>query len=291
VNSAEPLDWKETLRHSGSTDEERALELFYAHLTLGRLPQKNGEGIRLLTCSLAITATMRRHLVSQDPERLLIYRDLVRATFRNTLRLAMPRTCSRLGSSFEQIFEDFLAEHATGGRCLRDVSPSFLHFVRHAPPKGVPSYLWELSELEALRIVVASAPNAKPTASMAQIEPELDRGLIFSDSAVLLMFEHAVHLLSEDESDRALPERRDTHLLAYRDAAHEVRTMELTRLAARILRRLMAGMPLGPSIQSACTAENVELTPDVLSGSATVLSDLAERGALVGVEGNPSEQP
>jgi hypothetical protein len=291
VNTIERKGWSDILLDPAILDGSRAIELFYAHLTLGRLSNAGGDGIRLLTEVLPLSAKSRRHLLSQNPARLLIYRDLVRATFKNTLRLAMPRACSRLGASFEPIFDDFLAEHAAFGRCLRDVTPSFLHFIRQFPPQGVPPYLWELAELEALQIFVASAPTREFTAAQAQIEPQIERGLVFSESVVLLFFEHAVHLLSVDPGDKTAPEQRNTQLLAYRDGEHEVRTMELTRLAALILKRLIKGDPLGSSIQGACEEEKVELTPDVLSGSARVLSDLAQRGALLGVRGPASEQP
>ena len=84
-----------------------------------------------------------------------------------------------------------------------------------------------------------------------------------------------------DEDGDGAPARRDVQLLAYRDAEHVVRWLELTPLAAAVLERLVAGEPLGAAVEHACQAHRVApaaVLPDV----ARLLADLGERGVLLG---------
>jgi hypothetical protein len=77
---------------------------------------------------------------------------------------------------------------------------------------------------------------------------------------------------------------RPTVLLAYRDREHDVRYLELTPLAALVIERLAAGDPLGQAVTQACAEQGVALDKDVLDAIALVLSELAERGVLLGAE-------
>jgi hypothetical protein len=70
-------------------------------------------------------------------------------------------------------------------------------------------------------------------------------------------------------------------LLAYRDADHAVRWLELSPLAAEILERLVSGQALGSSVERACASRGVAPSA-VLENIATLLSDLGERGVLLG---------
>jgi hypothetical protein len=63
---------------------------------------------------------------------------------------------------------------------------------------------------------------------------------------------------------------------------HEVRYLELSPLAAAILERLLASVELGRAVQEGCASEHIELDESVLTGTSELLSNLAERGALLG---------
>jgi hypothetical protein len=70
-------------------------------------------------------------------------------------------------------------------------------------------------------------------------------------------------------------------LLAYRDAAHVVRWLELSPLAAAIVDRLLEGDPLAPAVGRAC-ADHDTAPAAVAADVARLLADLAERGLLLG---------
>ena len=82
--------------------------------------------------------------------------------------------------------------------------------------------------------------------------------------------------------DRTEPKRRQTSLFVYRSPEHEVRYLELSSLAAKILQRLVAGETLGQAIERASSEEGVALDKSVTESTARLLADLGERGALLG---------
>jgi hypothetical protein len=88
-----------------------------------------------------------------------------------------------------------------------------------------------------------------------------------------------VHELADANSEP--PARRDVQLLAYRDAEHAVRWLELTPLAASIVRRLLEGEILGAAVAGAC-GDHGTSPAAVGTNVARLLADLGERGVLLG---------
>jgi hypothetical protein len=239
----------------------------------------------------AVAAWIQRHgiapedadaLLSDGLERWLVYRTLVRDNLREPLLLAMPRSAARLGALFEEYFSKFLAERGPRTHYLRDVAREFLDFC--APlwqhDRRVPPFLHDLARHEASCIEIGSLETRRAGPAVAELD--LDRTVCFIEAARLAEYAHAVHELSENEDDRSEPARHRTQLFVYRSPEHEVRYLELTPLAAEILRRLLAGETLRAALEGACGSLGVALDSQVLQGAARVLSDLAERGALLG---------
>lgn len=264
-----------------------------------------------------LPAADRAFLAEQGPQRLLVYRKLMRNTLREALRVAIPRTLARLDDRFEELFVAFCAERGTTSHYLRDVTGEYLDFCepRWRSDARIPDFLVELGRLEAVQIEIAAAPGrqrllsdaeakAQHTASQATAaqatpsqgtpsqhaapeergsdELELDRGVVFSSATRLLHFEHRVHELPESEDDRSEPLRSTTHLFVYRSAEHEVRYLELSPLASSVIERLLAGATLRVALIGACTDAGVPLDEVTLGGAAQVLAELGERGVLLG---------
>jgi hypothetical protein len=143
----------------------------------------------------------------------------------------------------------------------------------------VPDYLGDLARHELTGFEVASAEDDR---SATGIDLDLDTTARFHASVRLARYEHAVHRLLADEAARDVPAREATALLAYRDADHEVRYLELSPLAAAILDRLLLGETLRVAVVGAGAALGEALGPEVLAGTARLLDDLVQRGALLG---------
>jgi hypothetical protein len=239
----------------------------------------------------AVAAWLDRNQVPADDaaamlaagiERLGVYRQLVRGNLREAVRIAIPRAVARLGPVFDEWFDRFLAERGPRTHYLRDVTRELLDFCEphwRADPRVAP-YMLDLARHENVQIEVG-AMQARPP----ELEPgelSLDRPVRFIEAARVMRYAFAVHRLSEDLDDGSEPERVPTALFVHRNPEHEVRYLELTPVAANLLDRLLSGQPLGAAIETACGELGAAVDPALLDGSARLLSDLAERGALLG---------
>jgi hypothetical protein len=220
-----------------------------------------------------------------SPRRLAVYRSLVRNGLSGIVLRMLPRTRSRLnaacGGRFDADFARFVAEVGPRTHYLRDVPGEFVAWVENAwrTDPLVPAYVPDLAAHELASYSVAASETAAAGRLIGDVS--LDRPLEFASSVRLLRYAWAVHELPSNTSSMELPVQRDVCLLAYRDADHAIRWLELSPLAWEILERLVSGEALGPSVELACTSRGVAPNA-VLDGVATLLSDLGERGVLLG---------
>ena len=219
------------------------------------------------------------------PPRLGVYRSLIRNGLAAVVVRMLPRTRARRNAAqgegrFEADLAAFLAELGPRTNYLRDVPAELLAWVvpRWRADPAVPPYLVDLArhEIAAFAVAAAAAPDAPRPG-----EVNLDAPLLFAESVRLERYAWAVHELPPDGEATAEPARRDVCLLAYRDASHAVRWLELTPLAGAVIERLVGGEPLGSAIAGACE-EHEAVAAAVLPDVARLLADLGERGVLLG---------
>ncbi len=221
------------------------------------------------------------------PRRLAVYRSLVRNGLAAVVQRMLARTRARMNAACNGRFDADLATFAqeVGPRThyLRDVPSELFAWVepRWRADTTIPVYLIDLAAYELAAFGVAASASVRVPEAGAPVA--LDRPLVFTESARLMHFAWAVHELDDDEpgDPAAEPPRRDVQLLAYRDAHHRVRWLELTALAAAVIQALLSGQPLGEAVQRACIDHDV-VPAAVIPDLARLLSDLGERGVLVG---------
>ncbi len=282
----------------------QAHEELWRALTLSEADPDPARFLDGLLESSSLSDDDRAFLREQGPNRLLVYRRLVRSTLRDAIELSMPRASARMkavsGSTegrslFQEAFDAYVGERGTRSHYLRDIAPELLDFCaeRYARSPSMPAYLLELGRLESAEIEVAAAPTKRElhgpsgppeaeNASATGDELGIDHGVRFIEACRLFRFEHAVHRLPSDLDDRSEPARVITFLLVYRSPQHEVRYLELSAVAEAILRRLLDGSSLRTALVEGCSEMGVPLDDAVLSGTAQVLSDLGQRGVLLG---------
>jgi hypothetical protein len=221
------------------------------------------------------------------PPRLAVYRSLVRNGLSSVILRMLPRTRARMNAAcagrFDADVAAFVDQVGPRTHYLRDVPAELVAWAapRWRADAAVPAYLPDLAAHELAHFAVAAssaAPGGRPPGEVA-----LDRALAFVDSMRLLHAAWAVHELPADEEALDPPARRDVCLLAYRDAAHAVRWLELTPLAAAVVGRLASGEALGTAVERACAAHAVDPAA-VLPDIARLLADLGARGVLLGGE-------
>jgi hypothetical protein len=223
------------------------------------------------------------------PAHLAVYRSLVRNGLSSVVLRMLPRTRARMNAAcagrFDADFARFVDEAGPRTHYLRDVPAELFAWAKPRCQQSpeIPEYLIDLAEHELAGFALAAADETGATGFIGDVA--LDRSLVFGGSMQLLRYAWAVHELPDDEAGRDVPERRDVHLLAYRDSAHHVRWLELTPLAATIVRKLEAGEALGAAITGACAEYGAPTDPEAI---ATLLADLGERGVLLGAR---AEEP
>jgi hypothetical protein len=241
-------------------------------------------------------------LAALGPNRLLVYRRHVRRGLDRAIRLEIPRTAARFGGAFAAWVDRWIDEESPRSRYFRDVAFEMVAWAapRWARDTNVPAYLGDLARHELIYFEVASAPDAAddggdphtpgpaghdggdPHTPGPAGEIALDRGVCFHASTRLCRYDHAVHRLDAELDARDVPAAEPTALLAYRDAEHDVRFLELTPIAAAILERLLAGELLGPAVVAGCGALAHPVDAAVTGSTAALLGDLLERGVVLG---------
>ena len=271
---------------------QSALESALAELVLGRGIELDDEA--------AVEAWLERHGVSgadarrirdREIRRLGVYRELVRNTLRGALRIAIPRTIARLGDVFEEYFGRFTEAGRPTTRYLRAVIGEFLDFCEPhwAQDPRVMPYAHELARHEALHIEVGSTEPLEAPRELGELG--IEARLLFTEASRLVHYTYAVHRLRDDLDDRSDPDPTPVDLFVYRSPAHEVRYLELSPAAAAILRRLLRGETLGASLRESAAELGVALDAPMIRGTAELLADLAERGALLGAGESEAATP
>ncbi len=221
-------------------------------------------------------------LAALGARRLLVYRRHVRGTLRRALRLQIPRAAARLGAALDAWMDRWLAEDGPRSRYLRDAVFELVAWAapRWAGDPALPPWLGDLARHELAHFEVAAAPDDEVAPGGKGLD--LDRPARFHASVRIFHHAWAVHRRSEDPDARDEPAREPTAILAYRDADHEVRWLELTPLAAAILDRLIHGATLRDAVVGGATDRGHAVDDAVTQSTAALLTDLTERGALLG---------
>lgn len=239
-----------------------------------------------------VVQLLLRHGVSQvdaqavaeaGVQRVAIYRQLLQRTHRRAIELQIPRSIARLENLWDEYLLKFLCERGSHSHYLRDVTGEFIDWAEATLKRDLraPRYLHDLMRHEALRVEIGALPAASTTGADGELQ--LDCGVRFSAASRVVRYRFAVHRLPENVDDRTEPARSHSALFVYRSAEHDVRYLQLSPLAAAIVQRLHEQqLPLGTAIREACDALGQGVDDTVLAGVASVLADLAERGALLG---------
>ncbi len=277
-------DLEPSNERANELERDEAIERALADLVLG--PRQNfddPEAFRAWVASRGLHPDDAAALASQNPKRLAVYRALPRFSMRGAVGLAIPRTIARLGTSFDKYWERFLNEEGPRSHYLRDVTTELLDFCEplwRAASTEIPSYIPDLARHESLRVLITAHPTRAERATGGELE--LARGVQFIEAVRVVHYAYAVHELPDDEDDRSEPPETRTTLVAYRDSDHSVRYLKLTPLAGRIVSGLLEGQKLGDAVTGACDEARQPVTDAVLGGVAEVLSDLANRGVILG---------
>jgi len=209
-----------------------------------------------------------------------IYRHMVRSRFLEEGRASLRRTLKAVGDdAFEATFERFLADAPPRSRAFFGVVPELAAFAADhwRGNADMPAWAADLVAYEGARVRVADLPSRRDR-SVAEFE--FDRVPELHDAMLLLSLSHRVH--RDPEPDGSY-ERRPTEICVYR--AKDERTVGayvLGSFAAACMRAWQEGATVGDSVARVCEARQIEANAKLIDGLCTVLSDLMERGVVLG---------
>jgi hypothetical protein len=220
---------------------------------------------------------------------ILTYRRMVHNRIRKVVKARLPRVTARLGSRFVPQLTKFLAAHAIRTPYLRQVPDEFVAWAAPgwAADPDLPVYLEDLARHELLAAEVCDGSGGGELQTEVPVEP--GRGVRMDGSVVLRTYAHAVHRLPKNPKDRTVPEAGLVQLMAYRDAGHEARYVELNELSGALMQALYRDhKTLGEAVQHVAAAVG-GLDDRVLERIGVFLADLRERSVLLG--GEPDVPP
>ena len=216
------------------------------------------------------------------------YRTLVRNNLDAVVADFLPRTAARLGARFDDEVARFYEQRGPRTHYLRDVPAELVAHVgaRWSSDDGIPAYLHDLARHELLSFEIAAAPVDRLPPALGDLS--LDEIVVLGSGVTVARYRFAVHELPFGTEDRSVPEERNVTLLAYRDAEHEPRFLDLSPSANAIVEALLAGKPLADALRHAAEATGVPFDDAFLVGAAELLADLGERGVVLGAPLDPS---
>lgn len=211
--------------------------------------------------------------------RWLLYRRMVRARFADVIGDAFERFRAAIGTdAFSQLVDRFLALHPPTSPYLRDVPGEFLRFVEGpdgvalAAP-GLPPLALDVARFECAEL---EAGHAAPAEDAEVAAFDMDLAAALSPSVRLLELER-------DPTGQA-GSPAGFAACVYRDPkTHEVESLELTPMAARILRGIERGeAALVDIVKAAASEAQIAIDADFVEALGALLADFVERGVIAG---------
>lgn len=222
--------------------------------------------------------------------RLGLYRTLLRQNVSGTVSSILPRTKAVVEGAcpgaFHETVARFLAHQGPRTHHLRDVPGELVGFVEQegfSRAASLPPHVVSLAQLEWADFQVNVAPRASVAGAVGDLAPS--RAVALRRPLRVLRQPFDLRPLFDGHPDAARglqPEARETFLLLYRDVAHGTRWMALTAAAFALVEALLDGEALGGALARAAAASGSALDDALLAGTAALLSDLAERGVVLG---------
>ena len=215
-------------------------------------------------------------------ERWLVYRDLVRHRLNHVIGVALARTKNAIGEdAFNGAVDEWFNTGGPTTRYLRYVPSELAEFAIPIWQSTEAPWIADLAGYEITAWEVRHGPpNPTPSHEFA-----FDRKPVLATAVTVLRLAYPVHIQPTPDAGY---EPDPTILCLYRDKNHKAVPRKLNPLAADLLDAWRAGdQTVAESVQQVATAHNTEIGPGFIEKLSTLISDLIERGVLLGGRVSP----
>jgi uncharacterized protein len=211
------------------------------------------------------------------PERMAVYREAVFNNIFESVSVCFPVCQTVLAKkAWHALIRGFVMSHQAKTPIFREIPPQFLSYLETV--KSAPAYLKQLAHYEWVELAV-SALETKPV-SLSKKTDLLNEKPALAPAHMLLEYDYAVHKISK----RKLPKTTEkTYLLVFRNAAFDVKFIELNPTTYQLLRLIQENNMTGKQalVRLAEDIKHPDTDAVILFG-VEILRDLTNQDAIIG---------
>jgi hypothetical protein len=211
-----------------------------------------------------------------DPERMRIYRSMVRARLAEVVKNAYPRTFETLGAHVtEPLFEAYLAAGGPRTRYFWRVPLELLEPLLAAIPEGAPGEARDLALFEATRWRLRHEAFAAPAEATSL---SFERPPLLNPAHALLRLGHRVDVRGEEHVEE------ERLLCLHRGRDHKVKVLVLNPTSSALVEAMgqFVDRSLTETVQHVARARGGEITASFISSLSALLELLLQKGLLLG---------
>lgn len=241
---------------------------------------------------LQFTGHIRNQKLNARPpkvpaQRMRVYNEIVFNNLLSAVSACFPVLISVLGQrTWQKLVRGFFAQHQCHSPLFRQIPEEFLRYLQQLDDKALaklPPYLKSLAHYEWIELALAVA-DVDTDFEHVDIAGDLIEGRpVLAPALALLSYDYPVQLISPRFKPRG-PLAQPIHLLVFRNAADDVRFIELNPITARLLGILQTETLTGRQALEKVAVEMAHPDPQVIVAfGRTVIADLQAQGAILGV--------
>lgn len=220
-------------------------------------------------------------------QRMRVYNEIVLNNLLSTVSACFPVLISVLGQrAWQKLVRGFFAQHQCHSPLFRQIPEEFLRYLQQLDAEtlaGLPPYLKNLAHYEWIELALAMADVDTGMEHVDIAGDPVEGQPVLAPAMALLSYDYPVQLISPHFKPRE-PLAQPVNLLVFRNAAHDVRFIELNPVTARLLGILQAEALTGRQALEKIAAELAHPDPEaIVAFGSAILVDLQNQGAILGI--------
>ncbi len=220
-------------------------------------------------------------------KRMQVYTEIVFNNLQSSVSACFPVAKKVLGArAWQKLIRGFFIHHQCHSPLFRQIPEEFLRYletVEADSSQSIPPYLKSLAHYEWIELALAVEDVSVDMATIDAKGDLLKGAPVLAPALALLSYDYPVQSISPRFKPKA-PLAEPVHLLVFRDAADDVRFVEINQVTAWLLAILQAEAVTGHQALEKIATEMAHPDPQaIIQFGLSVLEDLRAQGAILGV--------